>query len=94
MELNWFRHPFRTLNRVHESLVDQAIDANLRCARDHAARGNYEGFHRHCSHAENLARQHKPERLAEVEQVAAHSVDSIANPPEPSPETAASPANV
>ena len=82
MQLNWLRHPLRTLSRVHESLVDQAIDANLRCAADHAARGNYQGFHRHCGHAENLARRHEPDRLAEIERVATKGVESITNPSE------------
>ena len=82
MHLNWLRHPLRTLSRVHESLVDQAIDANLRCAADHASRGNYQGFHRHCGHAENLARRHEPDRLAEVERVALRGVESITTPAE------------
>ena len=80
MDLNCLRHPLRALKNVHESLVDQAIDANLRCAADHAASGNYQGFHRHCGHAENLARRHEPDRLTEIERVAMNGVESITNP--------------
>lgn len=94
MQWNCLRHPLRTLKNVHASLVDQAIDANLRCAADHAANGNYQGFHRHCGHAENLARRHEPDRLTEVERVAMKDVESITTPAEPDrPEPTASAGN-
>ena len=82
MELNWLRHPIQTVSRVHGSLIEQAIDANLRCATKFATKGDYEGFHRHCGHAEDLARRHYPERLEEVQRVAVDGVEAVANPPE------------
>ena len=71
MEFNCLRHPIRSLRQARRSLAADTLDANLRCARDHAARGNPEGFHRHCGHARDIAEHHFPDRVSEVEQVVA-----------------------
>ena len=71
MEFNCLRHPIRSLRQAKRSLAADTLDANLRCAQDHAARGNPEGFERHCGHAREIAEQHFPERVEDVEQVVA-----------------------
>ena len=78
MEFNCLRHPIRSLRQAHRSLAADTLDANLRCARDHATRGNPEGVRRHCGHAEDIAAQHFPERLPEVEQVEASIIEASA----------------
>ena len=78
MDLNWLRHPTRAVQQARRSLAEDTLNANLRYARDHAARGNYEGFYRHCGHAKDIARHHFPERLPEVKQVEVKGVDASA----------------
>jgi hypothetical protein len=71
MQANWLRHPFQTIRTVRATLIDRAIIANLKQAREYAANGNHEGFERHCGHAERLAERHAPGRVDDVERVAA-----------------------
>jgi hypothetical protein len=80
MELNYLRHPVRTLKNIHASLIDQTISANLEQAYEYAANGNPDGFKRHCSHAERLAYQYAPDRLDEVRQLAAARPDLFNEP--------------
>lgn len=93
MQVNCLRHPFRTLKQVHATLVHRTITANLEQAREHAANGNFEGFERHCGHAERLAERHAPSCVDDVERVAAASHDLLgdstdANQPEATRRTA------
>ncbi|WP_241431264.1 hypothetical protein [Halococcus thailandensis] len=73
--MNCLRHPFRTLKQVHATLVHRAITANLEQAHEHATNGNFEGFERHCGHAERLAERHAPGRVDDVGRVAAAGPD-------------------
>jgi hypothetical protein len=75
MLLNCLRHPLRTLNRIHATVVHRTITANLKQARKYAANDNREGFERHCGHAERLAERHAPGRVEDVERVAAAGPD-------------------
>lgn len=75
MQINCLRHPFRTLKQVHATLVHRTITANLEQAREHAANGNFEGFERHCAHAERLAERHASGRVDDVGRVAAAGSD-------------------
>jgi|AntDeeMetagen285_2_1112576.scaffolds.fasta_scaffold22359_1 hypothetical protein len=73
MLMNCLRHPLRTLSEIHASLIHRTITANLEQAHEHATNGNREGFERHCAHAGRLAQRHAPDRMGDVERVAAGS---------------------
>jgi hypothetical protein len=93
MLVNCLRHPIRTLKQVHVTLVHRTITANLEQAREHAANDNYEGFERHCGHAERLAERYVPSRVDDVDRVAAAGPDLLgdatdANQPEATRKTA------
>ena len=74
---SWIRHPLQTLRTLHATLIDRTITANLERAREHAYNDNREGFVRHIGHAACLARQHAPERVTDVEDVAHTIVDLL-----------------
>ncbi|EMA54499.1 hypothetical protein [Halococcus salifodinae] len=95
MQVNCLRHPFRTLKQVHATLVHRTITANLEQAREHAANGNFEGFERHCGHAERLAERHAPSRVDDVGRIAAAGPDQFGDATNASqPETTRRTANV
>ena len=73
----WIRHPLRTLQTLHATLINRTITANLERAREHARNGDREGFVRHIGHAACLARRHAPERVTDVERVAQTTVDLL-----------------
>ena len=75
--LSWIRHPVRTLQMLHATLVNRTITANLERAREHAHNDNREGFVRHIGHAACLARRHVPKRITDVERVAQNTVDLL-----------------
>ena len=63
------RQPLRSLRIVRETATDAVITAHLEQARGDVAKGNREGFERHCEHAGRLARWHAPDRLDDVERL-------------------------
>lgn len=92
---NRLRHPLRTLNRLHASLVHRTITANLEQAHEYAVHGDREGFERHCDHAERLAERHAPGRVDDVERVVAAGPDLLGEPSESNrPQVAEGAANV
>ncbi|WP_273837239.1 hypothetical protein [Halococcus sp. PRR34] len=92
---NIARHPLQTLNRLRTTLVHRTITANLEQAHEHAINGNYEGFERHCGHAERLAERHAPDRVDDVDRVVAAAPDQLDEPIESNhPQIAERTANV
>lgn len=61
-----------TLHKLHATLINRLITANLEKAQYYIEKGQHRESQRHHRHAKRIANKHAPQRLSDIQRLANH----------------------